>query len=870
MLDQMEMRTLEIEREKDMVTKGRDRFLMRQEGNLNPTTQNNPQKLISGAMSRVADAIRSRILKEETSGARKYCWYEDIKGLDVDLLAYLALNTCMESISLKASLTSCISRIGQRIELEHWSAGLKAHDSKLSKRIETQVTTSHNSTKYRVKAARIIAAKESRCHACSGSGSIEVKGDTSLLTCSKCSGKGTLDPYVSEPWVPTRQVKAAAPLINAVLEFSGIFDVWEKSTPKRTMKKMGMTQEASLALADMDHKASWLEPMFAPMIVPPTIWTAFDTGCYRDAVLANQVPLVRMATPTQRKALKHDISKAGPEGPEYLQALNAIQATPLDLNSYVVDAVDWAWTTGADVGDAFPHRAEMAVPPVPDNWDVLSDSAKKGYSIKCREIHEKNRDIRSQTAVMKQDLESARDLESFEEFYLPWNLDFRGRCYPVPHFNYHRDDHIKAMFQLGTTQQMTPDGGTWLAIHVANLGDFDKVSKQPFAARNQWTEDNSDWICRVGQDFKGTVDLWSKADKPFQFLAACNAWAKWKEYGLLYHCAIPTSLDGSNSGCQHYSAASLDEKDGALVNLTPSESPQDVYQSVADLVLAKVTADAQVEDEHQVFAKAWLKYGVTRKVCKRNTMTYAYSAVVYGFGEQLEADVMVPLATLVLKGQLEVHPFGETTYENAQAARYLAQINMDSIRQVIRSAADGMEFFKAIAGALAHEGKPVRWTTPTGFIAYQKYTDFDMKKVKLFLHDRVTHVEKRMQITVRERSKTKIKKRKSKSSISPNVIHSMDSSHLMKTVLLLKEQGVVDFFLIHDSFAATPAETDLVYGAVRLAFIEMYDGFCMYQKFLDEANQQLSTAGRDSLNVTIPKKGNLDLWKILESEYCFA
>jgi DNA-directed RNA polymerase len=145
-----------------------------------------------------------------------------------------------------------------------------------------------------------------------------------------------------------------------------------------------------------------------------------------------------------------------------------------------------------------------------------------------------------------------------------------------------------------------------------------------------------------------------------------------------------------------------------------------------------------------------------------------------------------------------------------------------------------------------------------------------MKKVKLFLHDRATHVEKRMQITVRERSKTKIKKRKSKSSISPNVIHSMDSSHLMKTVLLLKEQGVVDFFLIHDSFAATPAETDLVYGAVRLAFIEMYDGFCMYQKFLDEANQQLSTAGRDSLNVTIPKKGNLDLWKILESEYCFA
>lgn len=829
--------TQELEREQAMIDNGRDRFLKRQEGNLSPSTQNNPQKLITEAMTRVADAIRERIAKEENSGARNHCWYKDIVGLDVDLLAYLALNTCMDSVALKTSLTSCISRIGQRIELEHWSAGLKAHDTKLSKRIEAQVTKSHSSSKYRSKAARIIASKAG---------------------------------FMVDTWLPTRQVKAATPLINAVLEVSGIFDVWEKSNPKRTIKKMGMTPEATLALANMDHKASWLEPMFAPMIVPPTKWTKFDSGCYRDPMLAAQVPLVRMATHSQRKAIEHDIAKAGLDGPEYMEAVNAIQETPLRMNTYIVAAVSWAWNSGTAVGDSFPSKTPMEKPAVPKDWDSLDDREKKGYSLKCREVNESNRDIVSQTVVMTQDLESANELMQFEKFYLPWNLDFRGRCYPVPHFNYHRDDHIKAMFELSNTTAMTPDGASWLAIHLANLGDFDRVSKKSFEERERWTHENSDWIVAVGKDFKSTVDRWKEADKPFQFLAACHAWAQWKEHGLLYHCAIPTALDGSNSGCQHYSAASLDEKDGALVNLTPTESPQDIYQTVADLVTAKAKVIAMLTGDDQEHAKAWIDYGITRKVCKRNTMTYAYSSGVYGFGEQLVADVMTPLGKSVLKGEITRHPFGDTTVQTNAAAKFLAKINMEAIREVISSAAAGMEFFKTIAGALAHEGKPVRWTTPTGFVVVQKYSDYDMKKVKLYLHDRKTHVDKRTQVTVRERPKSSINKRKSKAGIAPNFIHSMDSAHLMKTVLLCKANGVDDFFLIHDSFASTPSNTDLVYGAVRAAFVEMYDGFCMYEKFLDEANQQLSTQGRDALEVKIPDKGNLDLDMVLESEYCFA
>ena len=72
----------ELVREDQMKSDGIDRFNERLKNNTSPSTLNNPQKLITEALSRVADAIRSRIHQEENSGVRNHCWYQDIKGLD--------------------------------------------------------------------------------------------------------------------------------------------------------------------------------------------------------------------------------------------------------------------------------------------------------------------------------------------------------------------------------------------------------------------------------------------------------------------------------------------------------------------------------------------------------------------------------------------------------------------------------------------------------------------------------------------------------------------------------------------------------------------------------------------------------------------
>lgn len=824
-------KVVQLKREKAMRAKGRERFLARQEKNQKSTIQNNPHRLITNALTKVSEALEAKINNEtEDKGrGRKYAWYYDLKDLDVDLLAYLGLNCCMDAVSIGASLTSCLTKIGKRVELETWALGLRTYDNSLANRIKAKVTKDHSAEVYRIKAAKNIAKKAG---------------------------------YTQERWTEERRLKVAVPILNAILEVSEVFDIWEQKKPKNTIRRIGLTVAASNQLAEMDYKCSWSEPMLSPLIVPPKDWSAFDTGCYLDEVTSAMVPLVRGASHEQVNAIKHQLDQGTPL---YLEALNTLQATPLKINRYVLYAVSHCWDKGIVFGK-FPRKNHLEHLKRPETWDTMSDFDRKGWSIRAREVREKNREIDGSIAMMTQDLSTAKELADFDEFWLGWNFDFRGRVYPVSHFNYHRDDHVKALFTLARGKTMDADAVSWLAVHIANLGDFNKISKQSLDDRIAWVEDNSQTLYQVGTDPIATFDYWSKADKPFQFLAACHELANYMDIGPDYVCSLPPQLDGTNSGVQHYAAASLNEQDGRMVNLVPADKPQDIYQSVATAVQNKL----EIAEEPE--AKLWLDFGVTRSTVKRNTMTYGYSSGKYGFGEQLYDDIMRPLQDQVMRGTLAKHPFGADRLEQKKACSYLAGINYESIQKVISSASQGMQFFQTIASALAHENKPVRFDTPIGFPMVQQYSEWDIKKVKIYLHDRDAKVLSRTQISIRTKPARKIDKRKARAAVSPNIIHSLDSAHLLMTVLLAKDNGVEDFFLIHDSFGTVPADTELMYYSVRNTFVELYDNWCLYKSVYNQATSRLTYHGLEKLEKTIeiPAKGTLNLTDVLESQYCFS
>ena len=123
---------------------------------------------------------------------------------------------------------------------------------------------------------------------------------------------------------------------------------------------------------------------------------------------------------------------------------------------------------------------------------------------------------------------------------------------------------------------------------------------------------------------------------------------------------------------------------------------------------------------------------------------------------------------------------------------------------------------------------------------------------------------------MRVRASNRVDKKKAKAAVSPNIIHSMDSAHLLLTVLTAKANGVEDFFLIHDSFGTVPADTDTMYHSVRHSFVELYQDYCLFTDLKTQVGKQLSYDGLEKLDAEIPDKGNLNLKEVLESEYCFS
>lgn len=64
-----------------------------------------------------------------------------------------------------------------------------------------------------------------------------------------------------------------------------------------------------------------------------------------------------------------------------------------------------------------------------------------------------------------------------DTIYLPHNLDFRGRAYPIPpHLNHIGDDLSRGLLMFADAKPLGERGLRWLKIHLANLYGFDKAN----------------------------------------------------------------------------------------------------------------------------------------------------------------------------------------------------------------------------------------------------------------------------------------------------------------------------------------------------------------------------------------------------------
>ena len=871
--------------EQTMRVEGRDKFKEQTESQTRVDHRPSHFNSLIEALPKVSKEIKETLKEAKRSTGRVPDWVEELSTLDTDVMAYIGLLCCFNA-SLKEdsnTVTVVTQAIGQHIEQELLKVELKAEDKEkhrrdvelaaaaglerpkpqnTNKRLVEQVTKAHNSREHRLKALRIITQKN---------------GFSSL-------NFGTAKTKDALAKRKLRRVKLAAPILSSVLKASGVFDREHEYVSRNNSKQViCLTEEAFAAMEANAERMAWMSPIFKPMLAPPQPWASFDTGCYHDADLASMVPLIKKASHSQREAVTHQLSHG--ELPRWVRALNALQATPLSINEQVLEAVQWCWDNKKQGLNKFPRHSLPERPRLPEDWQLMPKEKVAAVKAEVRKHIKLSMRVKGSAVVMEQDLQTARELIAYETegFYIPWQVDFRGRMYPVSNFSYHRDSHLKALFCYKRGYLVEGNNAYWLKVHLANCGDFSKISKQSLDARAQWTTSKHDELLAIAEDYQGTFDLWSSADKPFEYLAAVFEYARWVKEGDAFVSYIPLSHDATNSGVQIYSGLNLSETEGALVNLTPSHKMADIYQTVADKVVEELNAlDDAVRAT--VFSKRtgttvgeladrWINFKIGRSHMKRATMCYGYSSNNVGMRGQFMEDLMKPEQLKVTYGEIDRHPLHDTEQGQFECAWFMGDLVYKTISKVLLKTGESMVYLQAAARAVAEENKTMKWTTDSGFPVHMDYRKTKQKEIKIFLFDRAAQERKRAQVTLREDT-DRIDVAKSCNAVAPNFVHSQDAALMQNFICNQLDAGTAeDFFMIHDSFSISADVWDL-HDGVRDTFVTMFSGDCLFAKFEEEVRQQLNDPsmafGSEDNPITIPSKGSLDLDAVRNNEFCFS
>lgn len=581
------------------------------------------------------------------------------------------------------------------------------------------------------------------------------------------------------------------------------------------------------------------DPM-VPMVVPPKDWESPVVGGYITEGMNKRHKLIRKC-----KVSSTDYRIQKDAMPTVYSALNHIQSVPWKVDYESYEVLKWAFTEDLSIGKLpssevkpkLPYPLQKGESPTtPDQKEVVH----KWYAIN-ENIKKENQSSYSKRLIIRSVfniIEYLKDKE-VETLWFPHNLDYRGRVYPItPVFNPQGIDYIKSLLKFKDGKRIgSKDAIRWMAIHGANLYGYDKA---PLDAREDWADYHKFNIQMSVYNWKST-DWWRKADKPFQFLAWCREWVGILEWGVDWVSHMPVALDGSCSGIQHYSAMLRDPIGGSAVNLLPSDVPNDIYQVVADKVLELI------KEDNSDIAKEWIRYGIDRKLTKRSVMTLPYGLTKYSCREYIRSDIAESG-----KGQFS---------SMKDSIWFFADMLWKSIDSTLVGAQVAMEFLRQVASEVSKDGEHIEWVSPTGFPVIQKNMRKTSKRCEVTV-DSKSEGKRTYYLRVFEES-DKLDISKQVNAICPNFIHSYDASHLIMSVHRASVEGISAFSMIHDSFGTYASDIGQFRDIIRKSFADIYT--------FNNALLLLWEAYSDKLgHIDIPKIGNLELSKILESDYAFS
>jgi DNA-directed RNA polymerase len=381
-------------------------------------------------------------------------------------------------------------------------------------------------------------------------------------------------------------------------------------------------------------------------------------------------------------------------------------------------------------------------------------------------------------------MEAVRRFESKERFYIPWSFDYRGRAYPIPAFLTPQDtDFGKACIRFADESVMTDKAKDWLAFQCATTYGLDKSTMQE---RLDWVQANIPLIKRIALDPIHNVGDWEVAEEPWQFAAACDEYYNVVITNNRKTTGLCVATDATCSGLQILAALASDRKTAQLVNVLPSDRPQDAYKVVAECAKPEIPKEL-----HSVW---------DRKCVKRTVMTIPYNA----------------------------KPFSNRSYIREALKEKGIEIDKDELTQTVKAVRNAMhtvvpgpmsvmkwietEVSRIIKSGTKKPGDIVilEWETPSGFVVSQRLMKRETQTIRLQLLGRC-------ELQIAEET-DEVSITRHKAATAPNLIHSLDASLLHLSAVRFD----APIALIHDSVLCRATDMSTLSNIVRETYMNLF------------------------------------------------
>jgi DNA-directed RNA polymerase len=495
--------------------------------------------------------------------------------------------------------------------------------------------------------------------------------------------------------------------------------------------------------------------------------------------------------------------------------LNKIQKVGYRLNDFTVNVAEQLDEKGRSVGKFIPI-VELPLPPKPPDIAENKDS-RKAYRRAAAEVMNNNAGAFRRSCRTRMTMEAVRRFKG-KEFFIPWSFDYRGRAYPIPAFLTPQDtDFGKSLLNFSNEEVMGEDAEKWLAFQVATTYG---LSKETWDVRQSWVKANECLITRVAKFPIESLAEWEVADEPWQFLAACEEYYAVVTKQLRRHTRLPIATDATCSGLQILAALAKDRKTAQLVNVLPSDKPQDAYKVVAD------TAKPHIP---KYLHNIW-----DRSKVKRTVMTIPYNA----------------------------KPFSNRSYIRDALKEGGIEIEKDDLTITVKAVRDAMnEIVPGPMAVMAWIEKEVSkqfkdnpnliltWITPSGFVVNQRIQKKKVETLNLQLLGRC-------EIRVAADNPDAADKLRHKAATAPNLIHSLDATLLHLSAL--KFCGPIA--LIHDSVLCRATDMTALSSIVRETYMEIFTK----QNVLEDFASAIGATTKP------PIIGDLEPSEVIDSTYFFC